>query len=203
MGVPCSPSCIPKPSLMSGLSFLWFVTPVLMFLPSTSPVSFWVTVNPCIHKSCALALPCLYQCQPKGPCWRGAESPQLSPWHGPVLLSPCCPLLMLLLLSSHLFLFLTRPCKDMGMDLHVVSLRTVAEDGVMGSFLFLLLLLLLLQPCMLVLPPAAPFSPQQPQQKQRGAVPAPPRRAPGNEQISWWAKYNYKSSLGASLFQDS
>lgn len=70
----------------------------------------------------------------------------------------------------------------------------------MGSFL---LLFLLLQPRVLVPPPAAPFDPRQPQQKQRGAVPELPRRVPGNEQISWWPKYNYKSSLGAALFQVS
>lgn len=65
------------------------------------------------------------------------------------------------------------------------------------SFLFLL------QPRAVVPLPAAPFDPRQPQQKQRGAVPALPRRTPGNEQISWWPKYNYKSLLGAAPFQAS
>lgn len=63
--------------------------------------------------------------------------------------------------------------------------------------------LLLLQPRALVPPPAAPFDPRQLQQKQRGAVLVLQRRAPGNEQISWWPKYNYKSLLGAALLQVS
>lgn len=45
MGMACSLSCAPKSSLVSGQSFLWFVTPPLMSLPSTSPVSSWAPVN--------------------------------------------------------------------------------------------------------------------------------------------------------------
>lgn len=62
---------------------------------------------------------------------------------------------------------------------------------------------LLLRSRAVVPPPAATFDPRQPQQKQRGAALALPRRAPGNEQISWWPKYNYKSLLEAALFQAS
>lgn len=58
---------------------------------------------------------------------------------------------------------------------------------------------LLLHPHALVPLPAAPCSPRQPPQEQRGAVLA----LPGNDQISWWPKYNYQSWLGAAPFQAS
>lgn len=53
MGMAVSPSCVPKSLLVTGQSFLWFLTDIA----SKHFSSFsWGPVNPCVHESSALTL---------------------------------------------------------------------------------------------------------------------------------------------------